>query len=132
MATTATGTFEVTSWDEAPYAELESGGKLTRASIKQTFEGDIAGEGAVEYLMCYRKDGTASFVGLQRVDGRVHDKVGSFILALEGEFDGGAARGTWTVVPGSASNELKGLSGEGGFEAPLGPQATTSLEYTLD
>jgi hypothetical protein len=81
--------------------------------------------------MCYRKDGTASFVGLQQVDGRVHDKVGSFVLALEGEFDGGAARGTWTVVPGSASGELKGLSGKGGFEAPLGPQATTTLEYDL-
>jgi Protein of unknown function (DUF3224) len=130
--TTATGKFEVASWDEVPFSEVEGGGKLTRASVKQTFKGDIAGEGSVEYLMCYRKDGTASFVGLQRIDGRVHDRTGSFVLTLLGEFDGGAASGTWSVVPGSATGELDGLRGDGGFEAPLGPQASVTLEYDLE
>ena len=130
--TTATGKFEVVSWDEAPYAEIEGGGRLTRASVKQTFTGEIAGDGAVDYLMCYRRDGTASFVGLQRIDGRVHDRAGSFVLTLRGEFDGGSASGAWSVVPGSATGELEGLQGEGGFDAPLGPQAEVTLEYELD
>jgi hypothetical protein len=40
----ATSKFKIEGWDEQPYAETEDGGKLTRASVKQTFDGDISGE----------------------------------------------------------------------------------------
>jgi hypothetical protein len=66
---TATGSFEVRQWNEAPYEEFEDGAKLTRAEVEQRFSGDIAGDGAAQWLMSYRKDGTAHFVGLQRVTG---------------------------------------------------------------
>lgn len=132
MATHATGTFEVTGWDEQPYQELDGGGKLTRASVTQKFAGDVEGDGAVEYLMCHRDDGTASFVGLQRVAGKVGDRSGDFVLQLTGTFDGGAARGAWSVVPGSATNELRGLRGDGGFEAKSGPSGAITLDYDFE
>ena len=44
----ATGQFEVTLWQENTYRELEGGGKLTRASVTQTFSGDISGSGDAE------------------------------------------------------------------------------------
>ena len=37
MSTRATGTFKVESWDEQTYGEIESGGKLTRATVTQAF-----------------------------------------------------------------------------------------------
>ena len=67
--TTAKGQFELASWNEDTYDELGSGGKLTRASVTQQFSGDVTGNGAVEWLMCYQADGTARFVGWQQVDG---------------------------------------------------------------
>ena len=69
MSTRATGTFKIEGWDEQAYSESDDGAKLTRAAVKQAFSGDIEGEGAVEWLMCYRPDQTADFVGLQRIVG---------------------------------------------------------------
>lgn len=131
MATHATGEFELKSWDEEPYDEIEGGGKLTRAVVTQGFTGDIEGDGAVQWLMCYRPDGTADFVGLQRVTGRVGGRSGSFVLQNTGTFDGKQATGPWSVVPGSATGELRGLSGQGEFGAPHGPKASYTLDYDL-
>jgi hypothetical protein len=132
MSTQARGNFKVESWDEDGYAETGEGGKLTRASVKQRFSGDIQGEGAVEYLMAYRENETAHFVGLQHVAGRLGDRSGEFVLETAGTFDGQVAEGDWKVVPGSGTGDLRGLRGEGGFSAPHGPDATVTLDYDFD
>src|ERR1700688_4459641 len=127
----ARGTFELASWKEETYEELDDGAKLTRASVTQKFEGDIEGDGAVEWLMAYRSDGTAHFVGLQRVRGTVAGRAGVFVLETSGDFDGQTATWTASVVAGSATGELVGLVGEGTFGAPHGPNASYELRYTL-
>ena len=132
MTTQATGTFRVQSWEESPYTELDEGRKLTRASVKQAFSGDIEGDGAVEWLMCYRPDETADFVGLQRIDGQLGGRSGSFVLQTIGTFDGSEAKGDWSVVPGSGTGDLSGLHGEGAFSAPRGPEASISLDYDFE
>jgi Protein of unknown function (DUF3224) len=129
--TTATGTFELKAWDEKPFAELDGGGKLTRASVEQAFEGDIEGDGTVEWLMCYRPDETADFVGLVKVAGRIGERAGDFVLRTVGTYDGRQAAGDWTVVPGSGTGDLRGLRGSGGFAAPHGPKGSTTLEYEV-
>src|SRR5688500_11865439 len=98
-----TGSFENTSWDEDTVEELTDGAKLTRASVTQDFSGDVRGEGAAQWLMAYRRDGTAHFVGLQRVRGALGDRDGTFVLETIGEFDGAVASWTATVVPGSGT-----------------------------
>lgn len=123
---------KIEGWDESTIAELQSGGKLTQASVKQSFSGDVEGDGSVEWLMCYRPDQTAEFVGMQRVVGRLGDRSGSFVmLQIDGTFDGAVARGKLTIVPGSGTDELAGLSGEGEFNAPLGGEPAVQLEYEL-
>lgn len=129
--TKATGSFELASWDENPYEELEGGGKLTRASVGQKFAGDIEGEGAAEWLMAYRPDGTAHFVGLQRVRGTIGGRRGTFVLETVGEFDGQEATWTASIVSGAGTDELTGLTGNGKFAAPRGPKATFELDYQL-
>jgi uncharacterized protein DUF3224 len=131
VGTQVTSTFKIDSWDEQPYAETEEGGKLTRASVKQTFTGDVDAQGEVEWLMCYRPDQTADFVGLQRVVGSLGGRRGSFVLASTGEFDGKQASGPLTIVPGSGTGELSGISGSGALTAPLGGEPSVSLDYDL-
>src|SRR5579859_6081659 len=109
MKKTANAHFAIKSWDEKPYGEGQDLPKLTRASVKKTFTGDIEGEGQVEYLMVYRSDGSATFVGLERVVGRIAGKPGTFVLQRTGVFEGGQAKESYTVVPGSATEELEGL-----------------------
>lgn len=129
--TIANGTFELASWNEQTYEEFAAGGKLTRAEVSQTFEGDITGDGAVQWLMVYRPDGTARFVGLQRVEGAIGDLHGAFVLETFGDFDGQLAMWRAKVVPGTASGDLEGLTGEGNFGAPHGPKASFEIEYHL-
>ncbi len=129
--TTARGSFELASWNEETYEDLGDGAKLTRASVTQRFDGDIEGDGAVEWLMVYRTDGTAHFVGLQRIRGAVGDRRGAFVLETSGDFDGKTATWTASVVPGSGTEELTGLAGTGSFGAPHGPKAEFELSYTL-
>ena len=58
---TAKGQFEVTDWDEKPYAQIGEGGKLTKASVKGKLSGDIVGEALTEWLMCYASKDEATF-----------------------------------------------------------------------
>jgi uncharacterized protein DUF3224 len=81
--------------------------------------------------MCYRADGTADYVGLERIVGRLGGRAGSFVLRSTGAYDGSEARATFSVVHGSATGELTGLEGEGHFAAPHGQQGKLQLDYRL-
>lgn len=131
MKTQASGKFIIKSWDEKPYLEFDGGGKLTRAIVTQRFEGDIEGDGSVEYLMAYVGDGTASFVGLNRVVGQLDGMKGSFILQSTGKFEEGVAKSEWFVIHGSGTGELKGLRGKGGYTATHETVSLT-LEYEFE
>jgi hypothetical protein len=133
MSMHAAGTFEVENWDEQAILDENGGPKATRAVVTRSFTGDVAGTGAVEWLMGYRDDGTATFVGLERVVGRLGERAGSFLLQHTGTFDGALAKGHVRVVPGSGTEDLRELKGEGSFEAGLGKDGTRSfaLDYEV-
>jgi hypothetical protein len=132
MSERATATFRVKAWDESPYDEVDAGPKLTRATVAKSFSGDIEGEGTVEYLMMHRDDGSASFIGLERVVGRIGERSGSFILQHSGTFEGGTAKASWFVVPGSGAGELRGLRGDGGFASAHAEEYTMTLDYDFE
>ena len=129
--TRANARFAIKSWDEKPYSEGPDLPKLTRASVVKTFTGDVEGEGRVEYLMMYRSDGSATFVGLERIVGRIGGKAGSFVLQRTGVFENGRAKESYSVVPGSASGALTGLRGEGSTDVGHGMEHPFSLSYEL-
>ncbi len=128
---TATGWFEVQSWDEKTIQEMPNGAKLTEASVSQHLGGDADGEGAARWLMWYRPNGTARFVGLQQVDATLDARSGSFVLETRGEFDGTAATWDAVVVIGSGTNGFEGLRGSGRFRAHHGSRAEFSLDYSI-
>jgi Protein of unknown function (DUF3224) len=131
MTAHADSTFTVKSWDEQTYQEIDGDAKLTRASIVQSFEGDLDAEGAAELLMSYAADGTATIVGLQRFTGTLGGKEGSFVLQSVGGFDGAEATASLRVVPGSGTGALAGLSGTGASAVAKEPPGTLTLEYDL-
>jgi hypothetical protein len=131
MKHAANSRFTIKSWDEKPYGEGPDLPRLTRAAVTKTFTGDIAGEGQVEYLMLYRGDGSATFVGLERVIGHVAGKVGSFVLQRTGVFESGVAKESYFVIPGSGTGELRGLRGEGSSAVGHGTEHPFALNYEL-
>ena len=131
MKTTASATFLIKSWDEKPYGERADLPKMTRATVVKTYRGDIEGEGHVDYLMVYRADGSATFVGLERIEGQLAGRTGTFVLQRTGVFENGQAKESYSVVRDSATGELSGLRGDGASALGHGTDFPFSLEYEL-
>ncbi|MGD0609796.1 MAG: DUF3224 domain-containing protein [Streptosporangiaceae bacterium] len=51
-----------------------------RIHVEESFSGDIEGDGITEFLQAAQADGSASFVGIERVAGTVADRRGTFLL----------------------------------------------------
>jgi uncharacterized protein DUF3224 len=126
VSTHTTGTFKIDSWDEEPHGD---DGGVARAAVKQTFSGDIEGEGQTQWLMWYRPDKTADFVGYLRLEGRIGERSGALVFRSTGAFDGKEASGPLAIVEGSGTGELAGIAGQGSFSAPMGGQPSVSLDY---
>jgi hypothetical protein len=131
MKKSANARFAIKNWDEKPYSEGQDLPRLTRASVRKTFTGDIEGEGQLEYLMMYRNDGSATFVGLERVSGRIGGRSGTFVLQRTGIFEGGQAKESYSVIPGSATGDLQGLVGDGRSAVGHGMEHPFTLSYEL-
>jgi hypothetical protein len=130
--TRATGRIEVQTYEPQAYEQPDDGPQLVEIQVTETFSGDIEGQGVVRFLQSIRADGAASFVGIERVTGRVGDRHGSFLLQDPGTLAGSTVSGEWFVIPGSGTGELAGLRGEGGFEAELGQHASITLDYWFE
>ena len=129
MKKSANARFAIKNWDEKSYSEGQDLQRLARASVTKTFTDDIEGEGQVEYLMMYRSDGSAAFVGLELVIGRIGGKTGTFVLQRVGVFESGQAKESYSVIPGSATGELSGLRGDGSSAAGHGTEHPFTLDY---
>jgi hypothetical protein len=129
--TKARGEFTVGSGGEDAYEALDGGVRLTHAQGTQSFTGDIEGDGAVHWLMLYRADKTAQFVGMQRISGTIGGRRGTVVLAAEGTHDGTGSTISLEVVAGSGSGELEGITGNGKLVNPGGKTGTYELDYSL-
>jgi hypothetical protein len=128
----AAGTFTVASWEEDTYQDLTGQEKLTKARMGFRLTGDLAGDLVSDSLMYYREDGTAEYTGLQRFTGQIAGRSGTCVMIADGGYNGGEARSSWRVIPGSGTEDLAGLAGSGVSVAAAGqPGGTYSLDYEL-
>jgi hypothetical protein len=130
MSEQAIASFDITSWDEQPYDERD-GVKLSRTRVVKAFRGDIEGESTAELLMATAGEDAAAYVGLERFDGRVNGRQGSFVYLHTATAAGGRQEGSWPVVDGSGTGELAGISGQARIDnLPDGGHVFT-LDYRL-
>lgn len=119
--------FQVTSWEETPFDERTGVAKLTEALVSKDYSGDIDGTSNTKWLMAYEPDGTATFIGLERIRGTIAGKHGSLVVQHIGKYENGSADAELTVVSGT--NELKSVSGSGDFTAAPAGSVTLSLTF---
>jgi hypothetical protein len=111
MAVTLTTKMRIASWDESPVEEFGDGSKLTRAQVRLSGGEEGLTSGSAGMLAYYRPDGTSSYVTVIRLTGVLAGREGSFVLRGEGTYDGTTASGRMTVVAGSGTGGLAGISG---------------------
>jgi hypothetical protein len=104
--------FAMKGWDEKTYWEGEDGRKLTKVDASFSYDGGLKGESAAVWLLAYNPDKSGSAPALERFDGALDGRAGSFILLHASDFDAASVRDSFSVVPGSGTGELAGLRGE--------------------
>lgn len=107
----ATGPFDVKLAPQPPAAGIESA-NLGRMTIDKQFHGDLEATSLGEMLSAMGQvQGSAGYVAIERVNGTLHGKRGSFVLQHHGIMDRGVPQLSVMVVPDSGTDELTGLSG---------------------
>lgn len=107
----ATGPFDVKLAPQPPAAGIESA-NLGRMTIDKQFHGDLEAISLGEMLSAMSQvQGSAGYVAIERVNGTLHGKRGSFVLQHHGIMDRGVPQLSVMVVPDSGTDELTGLSG---------------------
>jgi Protein of unknown function (DUF3224) len=94
QTTRANGVITVHKWEPTSYDAPTEGPVLSRIHVEEHFSGDLDGDGVVELLQAGRPDGSASFVGIERVTGSVAGRRGTFLLQDAGTVEGGSSRGS--------------------------------------
>ena len=108
---TASGEFDVKMAPQ-PASDKGQEAALGRMSLDKQFRGDLVATSAGEMLMVRTPtDGSAGYVALERVTGKLAGRSGSFVLQHNGIMDRNTPSLTITVVPDSGTGELQGLKG---------------------
>jgi len=111
MTTHASGTFEV-KLNPLPAYNTSADAKLGRMSIDKQFHGGLEGTSQGEMLSAMTDvRGSAGYVAIERVDGTLNGRRGSFVLQHNATMSRGEPYLNIIVVPDSGSGELAGLSG---------------------
>jgi hypothetical protein len=105
---------------------------LMEIRLNETFAGDIDGESLVRALQVLHDDHSGSLVSLQRFQGRLGGRQGTFVLQGSETVENGKIKATWFVVPGTGTGDLSGLRGEGGFEGQFGKGSDGTLDYWFE
>lgn len=130
----ANATFELSDHEQMPTADDVAsvvGVDLAHTSFTKTFHGDLEAS-SVTQMLATRSPNGAGYVAMERIVGRLGTRVGTFVLLHMGVLDGdGEPTGHWTIVPGSGTGELAGISGH----AHIGADDEThriQLHYELE
>ena len=111
MTTRASGTFDVKLSPLETYNKTV-GANLGRLSIDKQFHGDLEAVSQGEMLSAMGAiTGSAGYVAIERVSGKLAGRSGSFVFQHSGTMTRGAPQLSVSVVPDSGSGELGGLSG---------------------
>jgi hypothetical protein len=100
-------------------------------SIDKQFHGDLEGTSKGEMLTASGTvKGSAGYVAMERVEGKLKGRSGSFVLQHNATMNRGVPQLNIIVVPDSGTGELEGLAGQMTIKI-TGGKHFYDFEYTL-
>ena len=112
---------------------------LVETRLEEKFSGGMNGLGHATHLRTEHSNGAGTLICLERFEGSVETRSGSFVLRASGyTTPRRVVHGKWEVLQGSGTKELAGLRGFAVFSAEAseasktGWSAETTLTYWLD
>jgi hypothetical protein len=112
MANHAAGTFDVKITPQPP-EENVGDPSISRMSIDKQFHGDLEATSKGQMLAAGTEvQGSAGYVAIEKVSGKLHGRTGTFALQHTGTMNRGTPDLSITVVPDSGTGALTGLTGK--------------------
>ena len=128
-ANSATGAFEVKLAAQPP--DEKSAPLLGRMRIDKQFHGSLEATSVGQMLTAGTDvKGSAVYVAIEQVTGRLDGRAGSFVLHHTGIMTRGEPQLSVTVVPDSGTGELKGITGSMTIKID-GGKHSYAFEYKL-
>ena len=127
----AAGPFDVKVLPQAP-SDPNDPGIVGRMVLDKKFHGDLEAVSKGEMLAASStsEKGSAGYVAIERVTGKLNGREGSFHLQHTGSMNRGAPSLTITVIPDTGTGELTGLSGSMTIDVSDGKH-TYIFDYTI-
>jgi hypothetical protein len=125
----AVGTFEVSVTPADPEV-VEAGLGLARYTLAKTYQGGMTGSAVGQMLSGGVSAEEGTYIALERFVGTLDGREGAFLLAHRGDMNAQGYTLSITVVPGSGTGELAGISGEFGLTIAEG-EHRYDLAYRL-
>ena len=127
----ASGTFEVKVNVQKADNKEEESAKIGRMSFDKKFHGELEATSAGEMLsMGTEVKGSAGYVAMERVNGTLHGRAGTFVLQHSGTMTRGEPQLSVTVVPDSGTGQLVRIAGKMTIKIADGNHFY-EFEYTL-
>jgi hypothetical protein len=125
----ASGPFEV----KVTPADSQSGDTtLGRLILDKQYHGDLEATGKGQMLTAGTSvKGSGAYVAIERVNGTLQGRTGSFVLQHSGIMTRGAPQLTITVVPDSGTDQLAGIAGKMTINIAADGKHSYDFEYTL-
>lgn len=130
MEQQAKGEFDVARAVE-PVVDMGEGMTAGHYRFDKQFHGALEANSVV-HMLAVGTDvpGSAAYVAIERVSGRLHERNGHFFLQHNGVMNRGAASLALTIVPDSGGGELAGIAGRMSIDITQGKHFYT-LDYSL-
>jgi hypothetical protein len=127
----AKGAFVIDEWISSP-VDAPQGHETTTAVVRKTYSGAVAGTSVANLVLAQTPvEGSAAYVGLERLDVTVDGRAGTFLLLHDAVSTAGEAHASWRIVPDSGTGELKGITGAAEIVNTGDPVHEFSLGYDL-
>jgi len=126
MARRVTSAFTIDSWEGEPGDW--HGAQLQRTQAAKTFTGELSGSSALEAVMLGVGENVSAYVAVERLEVGFDGLKGSFCLLHSATANGDDNHMRLTILPGSGTGDLVGLSGT----AEILPGHGFALVYELE
>lgn len=130
MTHLSAGTFDV-KMTPLPADAAAAGDTIGRMLLDKKYHGSLDATGKGQMLaMRTPVEGSAGYVAMELVIGKLDGRSGSFVLQHSGTMNRGAPTLTLTVMPDSGTGELAGLSGSMAIDI-AGGKHSYRFDYSL-
>jgi uncharacterized protein DUF3224 len=132
MTNHATGSFAVKMSPQKPDNPVAEAAKFSRMAGEKEFHGDLEGSSKLEMLASSPDaKGSGVYVALERVNGTLKGRSGSFVLHHTGIMTRGVPQLSIEVAPDSGTDQLTGITGKMTINIAADGKHSYEFEYSL-